>query len=487
MGGSRFDAPFPEAAPEAAFLGGKRGSSSSTRVHACARRLPFRLYVDNSTLVEPVDVRLLRKGDHCMVGLNPVRKVSPVIDAMFTWMASWEVYPLHHHFICLDDVEYVDKDGVPRRGDGHPAMICEFSNTPAAAIRQLRWLGFSHVWRNLAPFHRLALHDYSDARQPNGVLRVVRRCDAEQRDEIVHRVETLLCRKNSVTYSVFFRNCEHAAFATTISRSESDEALDLRSLPSPSPRGRHWESPQVPHVLWTLLRFLIQVAGAFSLYRISSYCRSLSFFWPWFAEAPDVQRQMAVYHVFATLPTVLQVCVQFQRAMASLRRTRSKGKIDALMYRHLLGKETARLVIVGCMTTATIVGLPRLIHDTQLPLWAACALLVCAYMCSSLSFSVLASAGIRILLRLRGEHFFSSTATTTASATETRVRDDGGGGWHKATTVKTTYVEGTVEAVRSPWGWVGRESLAVRMLRGLQERPGWRVADVAGPGPRTVY
>lgn len=411
---SRFDADFRDASDEPLPRSKSAHAeptplSPNTRVASFAQRapkdprvrLPYRLYVDSETLVEPVhDLTTLRRGDHCMVGLNPVRKVSRLVDATFTWLATWELWPLYHHMIMWDDVVAVDADGIPLNACGEPALICEYSNTPAAAFRQMRQFGFMHLCRNLASFKQLPLHDYSDSRHPHGLLRIVRRYSEAERDEIIRRLAALL--ENYESYHLFFRNCEHVANATTLSRIGSEHMFRTAGAPSPTSKSRQtWVSPQVPHVLFTLVRFALQLVGAYSLYHLSMHCCDLALVWPWFREAPEIKRNVALYHLFATTPCALQVAIQLGRAVRALKRNRHRGKVCDEMYRHLLGKEVARAVLVGIGTTTTIVLLPRLMHDLQLNVRSCCVMLVLAYMSSSLLYNMLASAGIRILLRLR--------------------------------------------------------------------------------------
>ncbi|KAG8459144.1 hypothetical protein KFE25_002551 [Diacronema lutheri] len=409
---SRFDVPFAE---ELSPPGKARRASHFQLAPTPPFRMPYRLYVDNETLVEPIhDLRTLRRGDHCMVGLNPVRKVSRLIDSTFVWLSSWEVWPLFHHFVMYDDVVEIDGDGVPMGPDGTPALICEYSNTPAAAFKQMRQQGVSHLWRNLAPFRKLPLHDYQDARHAHGLLRIVRHSSDAERDEVISRLDVLLAQHES--YSLWFRNCEHAAFAATLSRINSDcnlrggadggDAGCARTSPMPRSSTPFWVSLQVPHVLFTLARFKLQLVGTYCLYRLSLFASDMALVFPWLDEAYHVKRDVAVYHLFATAPVALQIAIQLGRAVRNLVRKRRRGKLHPEMFSHLLGKEIARAVIVGFGSTTTLVVLPRLMHDLKLTVWSACTLLVFAFMSSSLAYTLLASAGIRLLLRVKKSRAF---------------------------------------------------------------------------------
>jgi hypothetical protein len=79
------------------------------------------------------DLATLRRGDHCLCALNPVRQVSRLVDGAFMHAGSWELLRLFHHFVVYDDVAAVDAAGVPVTREGTPTLICEYSNTPRGA------------------------------------------------------------------------------------------------------------------------------------------------------------------------------------------------------------------------------------------------------------------------------------------------------------------------------------------------------------------
>jgi hypothetical protein len=370
-------------------------------------QMPYRLYVDLETLVEPVyDLTTLRRGDHCMVGLNPIRKLFRPLDDLFVWLSKLEVWPLYHHFVMYDDVATVDADGIARRADGQPALICEYSNTFSHALKTVRAEGLLSLWRDIAPYKQIHLSDYQDSRHEHGLLRVVRRYSDDERDAIIARLDELLTKYES--YSLWFRNCEHVAFATTLSRISSEHAL-LREQGSVEkrPNSSHatWESLQVPHVLSTLARFKLQLIGTYCLYRLSLFGCDMALVFPWLDEFHHVKREVFVYHLFATAPVVVQITTQLGRAVRALVSKRRRGKLHPEMYKHLLGKEIARAVIVGLGTTTILVLLPRLMHDLKLEFWSACMLLIYAYMTSSLAYALLSGAGIRLLIRIKKKSF----------------------------------------------------------------------------------
>jgi len=91
--------------------------------------LPPRIYVDQLTIIREVShVTDLRRGDHCMITLNILRCVSPTLDYFVSLLGSLEMFNLYHHFIIMDDVVSVDKNGVPLTADGKIATILEFQH-----------------------------------------------------------------------------------------------------------------------------------------------------------------------------------------------------------------------------------------------------------------------------------------------------------------------------------------------------------------------
>ena len=60
---------------------------------------PVQLYIDGETIIEEVtDITALRKGDHCLVGLNATRRINPTFDWLVWKLGQWGVLRLYHHF-----------------------------------------------------------------------------------------------------------------------------------------------------------------------------------------------------------------------------------------------------------------------------------------------------------------------------------------------------------------------------------------------------
>lgn len=251
------------------------------------------LYIDDYSILEEVrDLKELRMGDHCVVGLNPVRKLCGCCDAFVFWLASWEILKASHHFIMAEDVVRVGTDNVPLNRRGLPAKICEYSNTPAGALRLLCQVGLRRFMSDPAPFHQLTLHDYQDGRSVFGIYRVVEEMSQREREEVVAEARTLT--QSWEPYSFIFRNCEHAAWGL-------------------SAGSRRWVSPQVPWLLYNTFRFLLQLVACFALWQLGGLCGADEELW-------GLRGYLLtfVYHGLATLPVALQVLVCLVRCTVQL-------------------------------------------------------------------------------------------------------------------------------------------------------------------------
>ena len=105
-------------------------------------KLPM-LYIDDYTVLEEIsDLKELRKGDHCLVPLNPIRKLlGSYFDAFVFLTGSLGILKLYvpsshhshlvppttttqtnryHHFIVMSDVDRLDDKGVPLDKKGRP-------------------------------------------------------------------------------------------------------------------------------------------------------------------------------------------------------------------------------------------------------------------------------------------------------------------------------------------------------------------------------
>ena len=50
------------------------------------------LYLDGKVLIrEVLELRTLRRGDHCLIALNTFQSMSKHLDAFIAWLGSWEL------------------------------------------------------------------------------------------------------------------------------------------------------------------------------------------------------------------------------------------------------------------------------------------------------------------------------------------------------------------------------------------------------------
>jgi hypothetical protein len=165
--------------------------------------------------------------------------------------------------------------------------------------------GLLHVWQNLAPFRVLPLGDYQDSKISHGLLRIVRKHTDEERGDIIRRLDELVASSAASSYSLWFRNCEHIAFAATRALSRNDSELKLMALQARDPAGPDgrrvegpgapsWVSLQVSHVLFTLARFKLQLIGSYCLYRLSLFASDMALVFPWRDEAYPVKVMLLI-------------------------------------------------------------------------------------------------------------------------------------------------------------------------------------------------
>lgn len=341
--------------------------------------MPPTLYVDDYTILREVsDVRKLRAGDHCIVGLNVFHKLWQWGDALNALLSSWQALPLpwYHHFIVVDDVHGLDDLGQPVCEDGRPVHIAEFSDTFANA-----WLRFvadgyfpSNLLRNLvsivrspARLHTPPLVDYLGLRGRGVFVVVEARSEAQRK----RTVETALAMarggaRAQPTYGLISANCEHLANSLC---------------------GRSKVSPQVPHNLWNLFRIGLQLVGVVALYVCS-------------VTPSDHEQTRTVaaicYHLFSTIPVAAQAQIGLVRAAVNLTQRRADGDLDHQSFRFLISKEVIRNAVVMILAVGGLSVLPRLVSPPRVRI--VCALSLLALQLASVVFNVVANAIYRILL-----------------------------------------------------------------------------------------
>ena len=69
----------------------KRSESWSNEPVTRVESMPM-LYLDGKVLIrEVLDLRTLRRGDHCLIALNIFQSMSKHLDAFIAWLGSWEL------------------------------------------------------------------------------------------------------------------------------------------------------------------------------------------------------------------------------------------------------------------------------------------------------------------------------------------------------------------------------------------------------------
>merc|ERR1719330_1968994 len=105
-----------------------RGFRATCWQSRSARAQPPRMYVDGSGVIEEVaDLCTLRRGDHCLIAIKAIRGVSPALDRLFSLLCDYELWPIYHHLVIIDDVASVDEFGAPRTSSGELAMSFEYT------------------------------------------------------------------------------------------------------------------------------------------------------------------------------------------------------------------------------------------------------------------------------------------------------------------------------------------------------------------------
>ena len=341
---------------------------------------PLSIYIDGETIVEEIrDLKVLRKGDHCLVGLNAARRMSPWFDWICWRLAQWDVLRLYHHFVMVDDVAAINKEGsLPLAANGEPAMLCEFSNTPARAARifwhqtcnmkLLEGMG-SATWLLMAPFQKLPLGDYTSTAGIKGIFRVRQNppLTDEQREMICADAEKLL--HSYGPYNLLWRNCESAAFAL-------------------SPHSRRWVSPEVPMALWNVFRFGLTAIGALCIRQIPS-------------ASPSRARWLTfLFHSFVTSPTTLQSLIELVRAAVKL--TERRRDLGERSFHHLLSKEVGRTAVVSYWLGNLLGGMPLWVRRGAMGLKLATFLTLSAFTMCNMAYSILSRGVMKLFITVCG-------------------------------------------------------------------------------------
>eukprot|EP00930_Biecheleria_cincta_P008209 TRINITY_DN109608_c0_g1_i1.p1 TRINITY_DN109608_c0_g1~~TRINITY_DN109608_c0_g1_i1.p1 ORF type:complete len:562 (+),score=54.16 TRINITY_DN109608_c0_g1_i1:40-1686(+) len=331
-----------------------------SRIHWLLDTLPPTLYIDDYTVMTEVsDLREMREGDHCIVGVNVFHNLSPRVDAIVSRLTSLELLPLrvYHHFVLVDSVDRLTAEGLPLRADGKPVRIAEFSETFPGGLRRITVNGYRPVdlWRGLqellaspARYHTPPLSTYLPAQRRkgcrgNGIFRLHQELSEEQRRRTCRAALALASSPagqdapSLPSYGLLTANCEHVSFSL-------------------SAQSQRWISPQVSHMVWCTFRLLLQVGSLFWLVGLS-----------WvgtFTDEPHLHAVLAaLYHLLSTVPVLLQTQVHLVRSAVNL--TQRRLELGQVTYNYLIIKESVRTVVVGGISVATLALMPRMVWDTN--------------------------------------------------------------------------------------------------------------------------
>jgi len=417
--------------------------------------LPKTLYIDDRTVLEEVrDITALRKGDHCIVGLNALRKMHWVFDWLSWWLSKWGMLRVYHHFLMMDDVASVElkcgcsycikidtpgspieplqkciniQGPVPIAPNGTYAMICEYSNTPARASSILFNRGPSiDCWKQMAPFQKLPLADYVHDSGTEGIFRVVRDqpLTTLELQQIMLQCEKLM--NSYEPYNFFWRNCESVCFAL-------------------NPKANKWITPEVPMMLWSLFRICLGMIGVLCLFYIRDHGSHTTFdicqtIIKTFTNENENNNnnnsehderdhenvmienetmilqnnsnnmsdnigcsfQIAlkpIFHFFVTIPIGLQLLIHLVRSTVHL--TNKRLSLGEQSFHHLLAKEVGRSIVVGMFCLYTLSHIPNYVNETK-TIWISCFITLCGFTFANSFYGVLSRGSIEIFKRTIG-------------------------------------------------------------------------------------
>lgn len=360
-----------------------------SRIHWLVDTLPPTLYIDDYTVMTEVsDLREMREGDHCIVGVNVLHNLSPRVDAIVSRLTSLELLPLrvYHHFVLVDSVDRLTADGLPLRADGKPVCIAEYSETFPGGLHRITVNGYrpANLWRGLqellespARYSTPPLSSYlppqrRKGNRGNGIFRVHQELSEEQRRQTCKAALALASSSagedapSLPSYGLLTANCEHVSFSL-------------------SAQSQRWISPQVSHMFWCTFRLLLQVGSLFWL---------AGLFWLGkFTDEPHLHAVLAaLYHLLSTVPVLLQTQVHLVRTAVNL--TKRRLELGQVTYNYLIIKESVRTAVVGGISVTTLALMPRMVWDTNC-VHLASLITLTIYPASSILFNI----SLQVLVR----------------------------------------------------------------------------------------
>lgn len=339
--------------------------------------LPPRMYVDGKTIIREVnDMQALRKGDHCLVGMKTVRCLSPYVDRLFSWLCSYELHNLYHHFMLVDDVATVDSQGIPRTTTGSMVRVLEYTSTipeslemvcasnkgggclqvPGACVRMLLDKGQCKL---------VPMVEYGD--MPNIFIVMEESPTMEERDRMVENAHKLA--EHNEPYHMLLNNCEHCIFQAR--------------------KGQHL-SLEVHLVVRCCLFFFARCLGVLCL-----------------VLAIEQKAPLSAYHVLAAGSICVHAMQLFWKIAQSVQQQLASNIVDYPDACHLIVKELARL-ITGLAVALTCMSAGMNAAATGQGLQFACTLTLFGPFGADMVFNFLVSSAVRLfLLPIFGRVWFS--------------------------------------------------------------------------------
>jgi len=328
-----------------------------------------------------------------MITLNILRCVSPTLDYFVSLLGSLEMFNLYHHFIIMDDVVSVDKNGVPLTADGKIATILEYSNTLPEFWEEARvhslgsWIMFPisacKLLLRKAKCHRVALADYGD--MPH-IFRVEEKLSDEDRSRIVSDAEKLLI--DHPRYNILLANCDHTTNMVS--------------------GKRQFTSPEVHFMLWNVMRYSLTLIGLVLLHVLLVGCyKKACIEHPMWA--------LCAYYTFTAVPVMLQSLISYGRMAWTLRCNYIENMLSRDDLYHLLLKELFRVIVVGGFAVCVMTLMPFILRQSGGTLYTISMsfVMVFAYMGSDIVFSLLAQLSVRLLLRCFGRFWLHGGSPLT--------------------------------------------------------------------------
>jgi len=245
-----------------------------------------------------------------------------LLDYVVDIIANMNMFYFYHHFLILDDVSYVDEDGIARTKTGSEVRLCEYTNTPEEFFRNKDKVGWMQAIGNKATFKVSSLTMYSR----NLFYRVLDEGVVEDRSKILEEVRLHIeYGKIFERYNIVMSNCEHALNVV---------------------RGKGKISKMTQFVAWNTFRASLQILGVTFLWSIQTS--------GWISA-------LAGYYSLTLAPVVLQSVACMSKSLWKLFNLFKLGIIRSTTFYHLFSKELSRCFIVGGLSAFVIAIMPQLL------------------------------------------------------------------------------------------------------------------------------